>query len=81
MSHEGPSLEDFGFNSKELMIEVQRETMGKLIAAEKRIKVMRSALEDARRDIFMMAPKHGSRSPMRKVAEAAAERIERALAD
>jgi hypothetical protein len=45
MSAENPTLEDFGFDSRELMIEVQRETMGKLIKAEAKIAKLRAALE------------------------------------
>jgi hypothetical protein len=64
-----------------MSIEVsQMDTAGRLMVAIKRIEILREALENARRDIFMMAPKRGSRSPLRKVAEAAAERIEHALA-
>lgn len=40
---------------------------------------LRAALEDARRDLFSISPKAGSRSPVRKVAEDAASRIEAAL--
>lgn len=32
-----PTLEDFGLDEKELLVEMARETMGKLIAAEKRL--------------------------------------------
>lgn len=39
----------------------------------------RAALENARRDLFSVAPKKGSRSPIRAVVEAAVERIEAAL--
>ncbi len=46
MSAKNPVLEDFGFDSRELMIEVQRETVGKLIAAEKQIAKLRTALEE-----------------------------------
>jgi hypothetical protein len=41
---------------------------------------LRAALENARRDIYLIAPKPNSRSPLRTVAEAAAQRIEIALA-
>ena len=44
MPHDPPTLDDFGFNSQELMVELQRETMGKLIAAEKEIGRLRTAL-------------------------------------
>lgn len=40
---------------------------------------LRAALENARRDIFAIAPKRGSRSPLRKVAEEAAMNIAIAL--
>lgn len=43
------------------------------------IDLLRAALENARRDIFSLAPKQDSRSPLRKVAEAAAARIEEVL--
>lgn len=38
-----PALEDFGLNTKELLVEQNRETMGKLIAAEKTIERLRDA--------------------------------------
>jgi hypothetical protein len=47
MSAENPTLEDFGFDSTALMIEVQRETMGKLIKAEAKIAKLRAALKKA----------------------------------
>lgn len=40
-----PALEDFGLNTKELLAEQNRETMGKLIAAEKTIERLRAALK------------------------------------
>lgn len=44
-----------------------------------KIERLRAALENARRDIFLLAPKIGSRSPLRKAAENAAGRIETIL--
>jgi predicted HAD superfamily Cof-like phosphohydrolase len=41
MTTKNPTLEDFGFDSKELMIEVHRETMGKLIKAEAEVDNLR----------------------------------------
>ncbi len=41
---------------------------------------LRAALENARRDLFSVAPKRGSRSPIRKVVDVAVKRIEDALA-
>lgn len=38
---EVPTLDDFGFNSHELLVEVGKETMAKLIAAEKTIAKLR----------------------------------------
>lgn len=38
-----------------------------------------AALENARRDLLSISPKAGSRSPLRKVAEEAAKRIEAAI--
>jgi hypothetical protein len=40
-----PSLEDFGFNTKELLLDLSRETMGKLIAAEKKIAQLQAAID------------------------------------
>lgn len=54
MSRENPTLDDFGINLKELMIELQRETMGKLIAAEKENKRFKDGLTE----IFHFADTH-----------------------
>ena len=58
---------------------IERSYADGYAAAQHEIERLRMALENARRDIFSIAPKRGSRSPLRKVAEEAAMNIAIAL--
>lgn len=72
-------VERLRFDATRCELEFSKGVAGNIDDAASEIERLRAALEDARRDIFSMAPKQGSRSPLRKVAEAATARIEKVL--